>query len=78
MIGIHKGVLMKTLYECGLGACPQVVLFECGIGTCPRVSQGAGIVVIEHPGQPEKGRVEMTSTEWNALLKDGKPVEIEA
>lgn len=78
VVGWHKGVTMKKLYTCGFGMCPEVVLFECGFGACPRVSGGAGVVVIEHPTQPEKGRVEMTPAEWNALLKDGKPVQGEA
>ncbi len=55
--------MQQTLYDCGIGACPKVVMTE-------------GVVVIEHPTQPEKGRVIMTPAEWNALIQDANPIEL--
>ena len=63
----------KALYVCGIGACPEVALYTCGLAGCPSVKRVEGVVVIEHPGEPEKGRVEMTPAEWNALLESAKP-----
>lgn len=70
--------MRKVLYACGLGACPEVTLYECGFGPCPKVTEKEGTVVIEHPGEPGKGRVEMSPTEWNTLLREAKPVEIKS
>lgn len=62
------------LYECVLGACPQATLYECGPAGCPKAELKGEVVVIEHPSEPEKGRIEMTKEEWNALIANAKPV----
>ena len=61
--------MKTTLYKCVLGACPKVTLYSYGPAGSPGVTQKNDIVVIEHPGEPEKGRVELTLVEWNALIK---------
>lgn len=63
----------KVLYECGFGACPAAV-YDCVVGGCPKAEEEKGIVTIFHPNEPEKGKVTMTAAEWNAMIKDAKPV----
>lgn len=51
--------------------CPQVV-YERGQGACSAAEEKDGVVIIEHPSQPEKGKVTMSVAEWNAMIKDAK------
>ncbi len=65
------------LYQCGIGMCPEATLYKCVPGACPTAQLKADTVVVEHPNAPEKGRVEMTPKEWNALIAGAKPVPSE-
>lgn len=67
------GMCPTVVYECVLGACPKAV-YECGPAGCPKAEEENGVVSIFHPDEPEKGKVTMTAKEWNAMIKDAKPV----
>lgn len=57
--------MMKRIYECA----------PC-CNNCPVVDHDTerGIVAIHDPAKPEKGRVELTVEEYNALITGAKPI----
>ena len=48
----------------------------CGCG-CPVVEhlEAEGMIEIHDPAKPENGRTKMTVAEYNALIKNAKPIE---
>ena len=66
--------MIKKIYDgklfCGNNGC------SCG---CPVVEhlEEEGMVEIHDPAKPENGKTKMTVAEYNTLIKNAKPIEVD-